>query len=140
MGVLVHRSFPDELANGVVITKNLFRKDFSGITVNIQKGENSVVKPEKGEVCEQFTAYDLNLFNTKNNNLDVDYISNSSLNENKPLLTAEEINNLYHVSKKIESKMNQHWNKFNIKPVDLEFKIVGEKRELYIKQARIFND
>ena len=140
MGVLVHRSFPDELSNGVVITKNLFRKDFSGITVNIQKGENSVVKPEKGEVCEQFTAYDLNLFNTKNNNLDVDYISNSSLNENKPLLTTTEINNLYHVSKKIESKMNNYWNKFNTKPVDMEFKIVGEKRELYVKQVRVFND
>jgi pyruvate,water dikinase len=140
MGVLVHRSFPDELANGVVITKNLYRKDFSGITVNIQKGENSVVKPNKGEVSEQFTAYDLNLFGTKNNNLDVDYTSNSSLNENKPLLTITEINNLYKACKTIETKMNQYWNKFNRKPVDIEFKIVGEKRELYIKQVRVFND
>ncbi|WP_394758982.1 PEP/pyruvate-binding domain-containing protein [Flavobacterium sp.] len=55
MGVLVHRAFPDELANGVVITKNLFRDNFSGITVNVQKEENSVVKPNKGEICEQFS-------------------------------------------------------------------------------------
>ncbi|CAN1529091.1 Pyruvate phosphate dikinase, AMP/ATP-binding [Flavobacteriaceae bacterium] len=140
MGILVHRAFPDELANGVVITKNLFRKDFSGITVNIQKGENSVVKPNKGEVCEQFTAYDLNLFGSKNSNLDVDYVSNSTLNENKPLLTIAEINSLFKVCMNIETKMNHYWNKFNRKPVDIEFKIVGEKRELYIKQVRVFND
>ena len=140
MGVLVHRSFPDELANGVVITTNLFRKEFNGITVNIQKGENSVVKPNKGEVCEQFTAYDLNLFGTKNRNLDVDYISNSTLNDNKPLLSISEINNLYKACKTIETKINQYWNKFNKKPVDIEFKIVGENRALYIKQARVFND
>jgi pyruvate,water dikinase len=140
MGILVHRAFPDELANGVVITKNLFRKDFSGITVNIQKGENSVVKPEKGEVCEQFTAYDLNLFENRNSNLDVDYVSNSTLNENKPLLTIAEINSLFKVCMNIETKMNHYWNKFNRKPVDIEFKIVGEKRELYIKQVRVFND
>jgi pyruvate,water dikinase len=140
MGILVHRAFPDELANGVVITKNLFRKDFSGITVNIQKGENSVVKPEKGEVCEQFTAYELNLFGNRNSNLDVDYISNSTLNDNKPLLTVSEINNLFKVCINIETKMNQYWNKFSKKPVDIEFKIVGEKRELYIKQVRVFND
>lgn len=140
MGVLVHRSFPDELANGVVITKNLFRKEFNGITVNIQKGENSVVKPNKDEICEQFTAYDLNLFGTKNRDVDVDYISNSSLNENKPLLSSAEINNLFKICKTIEIKMNQYWNKFNKKPVDIEFKIVGEKRDLYIKQVRVFND
>lgn len=140
MGVLVHRSFPDELANGVVITTNLFRKEFNGITVNIQKGENSVVKPNKGEICEQFTAYDLNLFGTKNRNLDVDYISNSTLNDNKPLLSISEINNLYKACKTIETKINQYWNKFNKKPVDIEFKIVGENRALYIKQARVFND
>jgi pyruvate,water dikinase len=140
MGILVHRSFPDELANGVVITKNLFRKDFSGITVNIQKGENSVVKPEKGEVCEQFTAYNLGLFDKKNNTLDIDFISNSSLNNSKPLLTIDEIDTLYQACKTIETKMNQYWNKFNKKPVDIEFKIVGEERELYIKQVRVFND
>ncbi|WP_281635739.1 PEP/pyruvate-binding domain-containing protein [Flavobacterium marginilacus] len=140
MGVLVHRSFPDELANGVVITTNLFRKDFEGITVNVQKGENSVVKPNKGEICEQFTAYDLNIFGEKSDNVDVDYISNSSLNDSKPLLSIAEINNLFKTCKKIESKMNRYWNKFNRKPVDIEFKIVGEKRNLYIKQVRIFND
>lgn len=140
MGVLVHRSFPDELANGVVITQNLFRKEFNGITVNIQKGENSVVKPNKNEICEQFTAYDLNLFGTKNRDVDVDYISNSSLNENKPLLSSTEINKLFKICKTIETKMNQYWNKFNKKSVDIEFKIVGEKRDLYIKQVRVFND
>ncbi|MBF4470073.1 PEP/pyruvate-binding domain-containing protein [Flavobacterium sp. HJJ] len=140
MGVLVHRSFPDELVNGVVITTNLFRKDFEGITVNVQKGENSVVKPNKGEICEQFTAYDLNIFGEKSDNVDVDYISNSSLNDSKPLLSIAEINNLFKTCKKIESKMNRYWNKFTRKSVDIEFKIVGEKRNLYIKQVRVFND
>jgi phosphoenolpyruvate synthase/pyruvate phosphate dikinase len=140
MGVLVHRAFPDELANGVVITKNLFRDNFSGITVNIQKDENSVVKPNKDEICEQFSIYDLNLFESANPNFDVDYVSHSNLNKNKPLLSSAEINNLYKVSKNIESRMNKYWNKFIFKPVDLEFKIVGEQRDLYIKQVRVFND
>ncbi len=81
MGVLVHRSFPDELANGVIITQNIFRKNFPGITVNIQKGENSVVKPEKGEICEQFTAYYLTPEKTADEDFNVDYISNSNLNK-----------------------------------------------------------
>jgi pyruvate,water dikinase len=140
MGALVHRSFPEEIANGVIITQNLFRKDFDGITVNVQKGENSVVKPNKGEICEQFTAYNWNETDSKNKYLTVDYVSNSSLNEFKPLLSSDEIKTLLEVSKKIETKMNQYWNKFNRKPVDIEFKIVGPKRELYIKQVRIFNE
>jgi pyruvate, water dikinase len=140
MGVLVHRAFPDELANGVVITKNLFRDNFSGITINVQKGENSVVKPEKNVICEQFTVYDFSLFDDVRKNYDVDYVSLSNLNENKPLLTNSEIDNLYNVSKKIERKMHIFWKKMTFHPVDIEFKIVGEKRELYIKQARAFND
>ncbi|WP_394758674.1 hypothetical protein [Flavobacterium sp.] len=75
-----------------------------------------------------------------NLNFDVDYVSHSNLNENKPLLSSVEINNLYKVSKNIESRMNKYWNKYLFKPVDLEFKIIGEKRELYIKQVRVFND
>lgn len=139
MGVLVHRSFPDELANGVVITRNIFRKNFPGITVNIQKGENSVVKPEKGEICEQFVAYHLNS-GTNDDDFDVDYISNSNLNNNEPLLSRKEMNRLFLVSKKIEEKMYRYWKKNLFHPVDIEFKIVGENRDLYIKQVRPFND
>lgn len=139
MGVLVHRSFPDELANGVIITKNIFRENFSGITVNIQKGENSVVKPAKGEVCEQFVIYHFNT-GTDTDDFDVDYTSNSNLNNNEPLLTRKEIGNLFLVSKKIESKMYRYWRKNLFHPVDIEFKIVGANRDLYIKQVRPFNE
>ncbi|KAF2517640.1 PEP/pyruvate-binding domain-containing protein [Flavobacterium foetidum] len=139
MGVLVHRSFPDELANGVVITKNIFRANFPGITVNIQKGENSVVKPEKGEICEQFVAYH---FEDRKDDQDfeIDYTSNSNLNDNEPLLSRKEMSNLFNVSKKIEEKMHRYWRKNQNQPVDIEFKIVSEKRDLYIKQVRPFND
>ncbi|PXY45902.1 PEP/pyruvate-binding domain-containing protein [Flavobacterium hydrophilum] len=139
MGVLVHRSFPDELANGVVITKNIFRTNFSGITVNVQKGENSVVKPEKGEVCEQFIIYHFNT-GTSDTDFDVDYTSNSNLNNNEPILNRKEINNLFTVSRKIEEKMYRYWKKNRYHPVDIEFKIVGENRDLYIKQVRPFNE
>lgn len=139
MGVLVHRSFPDELANGVVITKNIFRENFPGITVNIQKGENSVVKPTKGEICEQFVAYHLNS-GTNDDDFDVDYTSNSNLNNNEPLLSRKEMSQLFLYSKKIEEKMYRYWRKNLFHPVDIEFKIVGENRDLYIKQVRPFND
>ena len=36
--------------------------------------------------------------------------------------------------------MYRYWKKTVYHPVDIEFKIVGEKRELYIKQVRPFND
>lgn len=139
MGVLVHRSFPDELANGVVITKNIFRKNFSGITVNVQKGENSVVKPEKGEISEQFVAYHFNS-GTDETDFDVDYTSNSNLNNNEPLLSRKEMSRLFLVSKTIEEKMYRYWKKNQYHPVDIEFKIVGENRDLYIKQVRPFNE
>lgn len=136
MGVLVHRSFPDEVANGVVISTNIMRDNFSGITVNIQKGENSVVKPKAGEVCEQFTVYDFET-DASAKNFDVDYVSHSNLNDNKPLLSTTEINNLFKTSKYIESKMQTVWG--NAKPIDLEFKYIGKTRQLYVKQVRVFN-
>ncbi|WP_298153560.1 PEP/pyruvate-binding domain-containing protein [Flavobacterium sp.] len=136
MGVLFHRSFPDELANGVVITKNISRTEFPGITVNVQKGENSVVKPEKGEVCEQFTAYK---FNENLENFEVDYVSLSNLNKNEPILTTGEINRICLASYYLSSKLRRYWKK-PMAVADIEFKIVGKKRELYIKQIRVFND
>lgn len=137
MGILVHRSFPDEECNGVVISTNIMRDNFSGITVNVQKGENAVVKPKVGEVCEQFTVFDFENENN-NQNFDVDYVSHSNLNKNQPLLNTAEINNLYKVTKYIETKMQSIWN--TSKAIDLEFKYVGKSRQLYVKQVRIFNN
>ncbi len=56
MALLVHRSFPDEEANGVALTANIF--DTSGLQpgfyINVQIGEESVVRPEPGVVSDQF--------------------------------------------------------------------------------------
>ena len=138
MGVLVHRAFPNELANGVVVSTNLTRGDFPGITVNVQTGENSVVKPEKNVVCEQFTVYDFNQ-NEKTKPLEIDYNSQSNLNGNKPILTLQEIKNLYSAIKKIQFDIGRFWKKNRYQPIDVEFKIVGDNRELYIKQVRVYN-
>jgi hypothetical protein len=59
MALLVHRSFPDEDANGVAITANIF--DLGGYEpsfyVNVQEGEESVVQPEPGTSTDQFLYY-----------------------------------------------------------------------------------
>ncbi len=56
MAVLIHRSFPDEDAQGVAITANLF--DPLGVEpgyyVNVQKGDVSVVLPPEGVTSDQF--------------------------------------------------------------------------------------
>ena len=139
MGILVHRAFPDELANGVVISKNLTRSDFPGMTINVQIGENSVVKPEKNVTCEQFTVYDFDETDMKKQ-LEIDYSSQSNLNDNKPILSATEIEYLYHSIKKIQRELAKFWSKKYYRPIDVEFKIVGDKRDLYIKQVRVYND
>ncbi len=59
MALLVHRAFPDEDANGVAITANIF--DTSGLEpafyVNVQLGEASVVSPDEGVRTDQLLYY-----------------------------------------------------------------------------------
>ncbi len=59
MALLVHHSFPDEEANGVAITANVY--DTSGLEpafyVNVQEGEESVVAPEPDVSTDQFLYY-----------------------------------------------------------------------------------
>ncbi|MBM4371767.1 MAG: hypothetical protein FJ098_08940, partial [Deltaproteobacteria bacterium] len=59
MAVLVHRSFPDEAANGVALTGNLF--DTTGTEpafyINVQAGGVSVVRPPPGVTTDQFLYY-----------------------------------------------------------------------------------
>lgn len=140
MGVLVHRSFPDEKANGVLVTKNMYRDKYDGITVNVQLGEESVVKPESGMTCDEFYCHNFNGFGS----FVVDYRSTSSLNNGKPILTETEIKKLFNISPTLERRLNQLWQKRKMSkayyPLDIEFKYLGDDKKLYIKQARAYMD
>ena len=59
MATLVHRSFPDEDANGVALTANIF--DTTGeepaYYINVQAGGVSVVRPPPGVTADQFQYF-----------------------------------------------------------------------------------
>jgi pyruvate,water dikinase len=146
MGVLVHRSFPDEEANGVVVTQNIYRST-GGITVNVQKGEASVVMPKNGEVTEIFTAYQYHQAPWVGK-LIIDYVSFSPLNNFKPIMSETEIMNLFNAIIQIKQEIltnkamyggvNRKFAPGKNTEFDLEFKLMGKKRELYIKQVRVY--
>jgi pyruvate,water dikinase len=143
MGILVHRSFPDEDVNGVAITKNIYREGSPGFVVNAQLGDESVVKPKPGIICDQFICYttlDDNVYTSKNT---IDIISLSNLNNNQLVMTEYEIQHLAdqleHIKRKI-IKVERGTEKYFNQGLDVEFKLDGDDRALYIKQVRIYND
>jgi len=137
MGILVHRSFPNEEANGVVITKNIYRNNYKGFLVNAQLGEISVVKPPPNVVCDQFICYP-----NKQNSMfanTIELISVSNQNEGEMVMNQKEIQNLanqiehikrHFYNKKLRSILYENYG------LDLEFKLEENNRELYIKQVR----
>ena len=148
MGVLCHRSFPDEKANGVVITKNLYRNNYRGFVINAQFGETSVVNPPDGTTCEQMICYsDKNdsFYGKKNI---VEYLSYSNILPDTidQVLSTNEVTLL---TREISQIKKAYYDKFHKKSnndtyynygLDLEFKIYGPERQIYIKQVRPFKN
>lgn len=141
MGILVHRAFGTEEANGVAITRNLYRDAYPAITVNIQKGENSVVLPESQATAEQFLlkySWPIN----GSDGFAVDYISHSSLNDFQPLLTTDELkllaSYLYAIKKHFYYAGGSVvlGSEFFDFAMDIEFKLDKGSRKIYVKQAR----
>ncbi|MFN6380642.1 MAG: PEP/pyruvate-binding domain-containing protein [Flavobacteriales bacterium] len=140
MGVLIHRSFPSEVANGVAITSNLLRPDFTGMTVNLQKGESSVVEPDQGVQAEQVILLDAGRVVGGGLKLACDYVAMSSLSDNKPLLTKEEYLKLYTAldqlkRRLIELDFGNDRSSFDRYSIDVEFKFLDDG-SLYFKQIR----
>lgn len=143
MGVLVHRSFPNEEVNGVAITSNLYRDDYLGFVVNAQIGDLSVVNPSLGVECDQVICYpDREASNEAARDGGVDIINFSNQNHGQLVMSEDEYQHLANVLEDIKSRYTRtHFTRmsyFNF-ALDLEFKLDGESRELYIKQMRIFN-
>lgn len=143
MGILVHRSFPKEHVNGVAITKNIYRSGSFGFVVNAQIGNNNVVKPDSGVVCDQFVCYPDNGDNIYSTRRAIDIITVSNLNNSQLTMSTGEIQYLANVLNLIKWYYGR-----NIYPnrdfmnlgLDIEFKLDGKSRNLYIKQIRLYND
>lgn len=149
MGILVHGAFDNEIVNGVAITKNLYRNYEFGFVINLQKGEEEVVSPKKGVVCEQLVSYMNNkwaeFYNTTRS---ADWISYSSLSPQTSLLTSDE---LYELTAELEIikrhfyDVYKQWSKLEYKDfaLDVEFKLIetaDKKRKFVFKQARPYNN
>ena len=144
MGILVHRSFPEEAVNGVAITTNLYRKNYLGFVINAQLGDESVVAPRMGVECDQFICYpDETSSQYGRQEGGIDIINYSSLNNGKLTMTKEEIQLLANQLEVIKRKyLSRHYTGKNFFDfgLDLEFKLDKETRQLYIKQMRVFNN
>lgn len=132
MAVLVHRSFPDEAANGVVITENLYNEYNPGFVINVQIGEISITNPEGGYVPDQIIWYQFGST--------IEYINHSNVPgmQGKTVLSESEIQTLATYCNAIH---NQYCAlNFECLPVDIEFKVdwVEGERKIYIKQARLY--
>jgi hypothetical protein len=130
MGVLIHRGFPDEEANGVAITKNVIAPDSHGHYLNAQDGEISVVQPETGDLPEQLLY---KLFTPP----DVLVLARSTATAGAPVLQDRELHRLNCVLFAIHNHFADHYGvNRQIFGADVEWKIVGPNRDVVVKQAR----
>jgi hypothetical protein len=143
MALLVHPAFGTENINAVAITKNLYRSDYPAYVVNLQKGETPVVGSPDSVTYEQIILYDKSN-DELNNNIVIEYLSYSSLNNNKPLLNNkqyEELYNTLHAIKKYyfykipQIKTGDYYDF----AMDVELKWIGANNKLIVKQARVYN-
>lgn len=134
MGVLVHRSYPAEAANGVAITENIYNSFMPAVTINVQIGEISVVNPDDNYLPDQILYY------TKSNSDLFEYINHSNVPgmEGKTVMTDAELKEL----KTYCMAIHNHYCALNLEcnPMDIEFKVdvVNGQRKVYIKQARLY--
>ncbi|MBO7608511.1 MAG: hypothetical protein J6T28_12990 [Paludibacteraceae bacterium] len=143
MGVLAHRAFPSEQVNGVAVTKNLYRADYPGFTVNAQVGNENVVAPSLGIVCDQFICVPQRYDELYADKYPIDIITQSNLTDGELTMNDEEINLLAGQLDIINDffyeklRLNVLYEEF---AVDVEFKLDGPTRQLYVKQVRPYNN
>lgn len=144
MGILVHRSFPDEDANGVLITKNLYNAN-PAFTINVQYREHSIVFPEPGILHDQMLLFTWSV--NPSDEFMLEYLSFSNIPElnGQAVMTDEEVFELGRYATAIKNRFYYElphncdcvYKDFG---VDIEFKVDSEvsPRKIYIKQARLY--
>jgi len=132
MAVAVHEAFPDEVANGVIITQNIADFSVAGIYANIQLGETSITNPEGGERPEI-----LSIIPSAGLGVQSVLLQHSTLSPDALILTDKEINELYLTVQKIQRYFARLYNEYpDAFALDIEFKVMGPERKLVYKQVR----
>ena len=132
MAIAVHEAFPDEVANGVIITQNIADYSVAGIYANIQLGETSITNPEGGERPEI-----ISIIPSKQGRVQSVLLQHSTLSPDALILSDSEINELYQIVQKIQKKFAKLYNEFpDAFALDIEFKVMGKERKLVFKQVR----
>ncbi|MDW3647777.1 MAG: PEP/pyruvate-binding domain-containing protein [Bacteroidia bacterium] len=146
MGILVHRSFPDEDANGVLITRNLYNFNH-GFIINVQYKEYSIVIPEPGILHDQIILFVMSNVPIPGGRFAIEYLGFSNVPElnGERVMTDAELNELgeyafavkRHFYDNVPNSCNCNFEDF---AVDIEFKVDSEisARKVYLKQARLF--
>jgi len=140
MAILSHHSFPDEEANGVAITANIY--DTTGMEpafyVNVQLGGESVVQPEAGVTSDIFLYY----YDMPGQ--PVVYLANSSLIEDdETVLSSAQTYALGNALSAIHSYYYEVYGGDGFYGMDVEFKFddswdddTTDEPQLWVKQAR----
>ncbi len=144
MGILVHRSFPDEDANGVLITRNLYNSN-PGFIINVQFKEYSIVFPEPGILHDQIILMLWSIIPSQSFMAEYLTFSNIPELEGETVMTEEELMELgayalevrKHFYRNVPHSCNCSELDFGL---DIEFKVDSqlENRKIYLKQARIY--
>jgi hypothetical protein len=139
MGVLVHAAFVGERANVIAISRDVLDPTRSDIHyVNAQIGEASVALPAPGVATEQL-AHHKAVFSGMPEN---EYQSKSSLTHGADVLTADDVRAVScrlqaihdHFSALIDPHHEDRWF-----AMDVEMKVVGDDRQVVVKQARPYS-
>lgn len=137
MGVVIHPSYRDELANGVAVSRNIFNPFITGCYVNVQVGEDMVTNPESESVPEEFLTTEQNLLGESVR--EIQYIGFSNrVPTGGRVLSEQQIEKLIDHMEKIHDHFADI---YGISPEDpdfameIEFKVTSEGT-MVIKQAR----
>ena len=134
MAVAVHESYPDEVANGVIITQNIADYSVAGIYANIQVGETSVTNPEGGELPEIISIIPSP---PPQRGVQSVLLQHSTLCSDSLILNSGEIYVLYRTVKMIQDHFASLYKKnADALALDIEFKVMGEDRRMVFKQVR----
>ncbi|SHK53914.1 PEP/pyruvate-binding domain-containing protein [Fibrobacter sp. UWB12] len=134
MAVAVHEAYPDEVANGVIITQNIADYSVAGIYANIQVGETSITNPEGGELPEIISIIPSP---PPQRGVQSVLLQHSSLSPDSLILSDGEIYTLYQFVQRIQNRFAVLYNVYSdALALDIEFKVMGEERKLIFKQVR----